>query len=111
MGAGAPGRVCHAGRPAALGGAVEMLLAGGCMAQSQPDPDPSSLPLAPTQVRHSHQEILNVLFEGLRRLEYRGYDSAGGWCGRFVGARGCLWVLLARSCAGRVASLCHRLPA
>lgn len=29
------------------------------------------------QVRHSHQEILNVLFEGLRRLEYRGYDSAG----------------------------------
>ncbi|GAB4813433.1 hypothetical protein N2152v2_000479 [Parachlorella kessleri] len=28
-------------------------------------------------VRHSHQEILNVLFEGLRRLEYRGYDSAG----------------------------------
>ncbi len=29
------------------------------------------------QVRHSHQEILNVLFEGLRRLEYRGYASAG----------------------------------
>lgn len=28
-------------------------------------------------VRHSHQEILNTLFEGLRRLEYRGYDSAG----------------------------------
>jgi hypothetical protein len=29
------------------------------------------------QVRHTHQEILNTLFEGLRRLEYRGYDSAG----------------------------------
>lgn len=28
-------------------------------------------------MRHSHQEILNTLFEGLRRLEYRGYDSAG----------------------------------
>lgn len=30
-----------------------------------------------TQVKHSKQEILDVLFEGLRRLEYRGYDSAG----------------------------------
>ena len=29
------------------------------------------------QVRHSHQEILNTLIDGLRRLEYRGYDSAG----------------------------------
>lgn len=29
------------------------------------------------QVQHTHQDILNVLFEGLRRLEYRGYDSAG----------------------------------
>jgi hypothetical protein len=29
------------------------------------------------QVKHSKQEILDVLFEGLRRLEYRGYDSAG----------------------------------
>lgn len=28
-------------------------------------------------MRHSHQEILNTLFDGLRRLEYRGYDSAG----------------------------------
>jgi glucosamine--fructose-6-phosphate aminotransferase (isomerizing) len=28
-------------------------------------------------VRHSHQEIMNTLFDGLRRLEYRGYDSAG----------------------------------
>jgi hypothetical protein len=28
-------------------------------------------------VRHSHQEILNTLIDGLRRLEYRGYDSAG----------------------------------
>ena len=29
------------------------------------------------QVKHTNQEILNILFEGLRRLEYRGYDSAG----------------------------------
>lgn len=29
------------------------------------------------QVRHTKQEVLNILFEGLRRLEYRGYDSAG----------------------------------
>ena len=28
-------------------------------------------------MRHSHQEILNTLIDGLRRLEYRGYDSAG----------------------------------
>ena len=44
----------------------------------------SPVPIAPLctfppclQVRHSHQEILNTLFDGLRRLEYRGYDSAG----------------------------------
>ena len=38
-----------------------------------------SLPPSPClpQVRHSHQEILNTLVDGLRRLEYRGYDSAG----------------------------------
>ena len=29
------------------------------------------------QVKHTNQEILSILFEGLRRLEYRGYDSAG----------------------------------
>lgn len=37
-------------------------------------------PLAPlplSQVKHTNQEILTTLFEGLRRLEYRGYDSAG----------------------------------
>lgn len=41
-------------------------------------PPPPPLPLHDLlQVRHSHHEILNTLFEGLRRLEYRGYDSAG----------------------------------
>lgn len=29
------------------------------------------------QVKHTNQEIMTILFEGLRRLEYRGYDSAG----------------------------------
>lgn len=39
---------------------------------------PNRRPCLPRpQVRHSHQEILNTLFDGLRRLEYRGYDSAG----------------------------------
>ena len=28
-------------------------------------------------VRHTKGEILDTLFEGLKRLEYRGYDSAG----------------------------------
>jgi hypothetical protein len=35
------------------------------------------LPCSLLQVNHTNQEILNTLFEGLRRLEYRGYDSAG----------------------------------
>ena len=26
---------------------------------------------------HTRQEIINVLITGLKRLEYRGYDSAG----------------------------------
>ncbi len=46
----------------------------------EPCPGPcltTPCPPDPLQVRHSHQEILNTLFEGLRRLEYRGYDSAG----------------------------------
>ena len=34
------------------------------------------LPLVP-QVRKTRGEILEALFTGLRRLEYRGYDSAG----------------------------------
>lgn len=45
-----------------------------------PDPLPpgfAHLFVPSLQVRHSHQEILNTLFDGLRRLEYRGYDSAG----------------------------------
>lgn len=36
-----------------------------------------SLFLPSLQVKHTNGEILNILFEGLRRLEYRGYDSAG----------------------------------
>lgn len=43
----------------------------------RPQPDLPPRLSGPLQVRHSHQEILNTLFEGLRRLEYRGYDSAG----------------------------------
>lgn len=48
-------------------------------AQSPPAVHPFYRRPAPArpQVRHSHQDILNTLFEGLRRLEYRGYDSAG----------------------------------
>ena len=29
------------------------------------------------QVSHTKKEILDTLFNGLKRLEYRGYDSAG----------------------------------
>lgn len=36
-----------------------------------------SFHLRTLQVKHTNQEILDTLFEGLRRLEYRGYDSAG----------------------------------
>ena len=53
-------------------------IAGGCqIALLTRRPPRAAVPWPCPQVRHSHQEILNTLFDGLRRLEYRGYDSAG----------------------------------
>lgn len=44
------------------------------------DTEIGSLPHCPCvamQVSHTKKEILDTLFNGLKRLEYRGYDSAG----------------------------------
>ena len=37
----------------------------------------TSFPLFTMQVAHTKREILDTLLNGLKRLEYRGYDSAG----------------------------------
>jgi hypothetical protein len=57
--------------------AICRLVGIACPARPFSQPAALSALFCVWQVRHSQQEILNVLFEGLRRLEYRGYDSAG----------------------------------
>ena len=71
-------REWRAGRGGAAGGGACAICQpqGNVRRVTKPPPSPA-LPIASLQVRHSHQEILNTLVDGLRRLEYRGYDSAG----------------------------------
>lgn len=53
----------------------------------------------------SRREAINVLLQGLQRMEYRGYDSAGLAVDSFDVPEGCNQPALLVRCKGTVSSL------
>ena len=72
--------------PERRAGTPDLSLRGGLndnLASTSTSPPPASSPLEKTgifgfyfyDVRHTKKEILDTLFDGLKRLEYRGYGA------------------------------------